>query len=78
VTGPLAAGLVTGSFIVEQLFAIPGIGRAFVRAVFARDYGLIMGTTLLYAAVVAAANLAVDLTYGFIDPRIGRAGEGRR
>lgn len=78
VTGPLAAGLVTGSFIVEQLFAIPGIGRAFVRAVFARDYGLIMGTTLLYAAVVAAANLAVDLTYGFIDPRIGRNGEGRR
>jgi oligopeptide transport system permease protein len=76
--GPLAAGLVTGSFIVEHLFAIPGIGRAFVRAVFARDYGLIMGTTLFYAAVVAVANLAVDLAYGMLDPRLGRAGEGRR
>lgn len=77
-TGPLAAALVTGSFIVEHLFAIPGIGRAFVRAVFARDYGLIMGTTLFYAAVVAVANLAVDLAYGWLDPRIGLAGEGHR
>jgi oligopeptide transport system permease protein len=68
--GPVVAGLVTGSFIVEQFFAIPGIGRAFVQAVFARDYGMIMGTTLFYAAIVAAANLVVDVLYGVFEPRI--------
>jgi oligopeptide transport system permease protein len=68
--GPITAALVTGSFIIEQFFAIPGVGRAFVQAVFARDYGMIMGTTLFYAAVVAFANLAVDLLYGLADPRI--------
>jgi oligopeptide transport system permease protein len=68
--GPITAGLVTGSFIIEQFFAIPGIGRAFVQAVFARDYGMIMGTTLFYAAIVAFANLLVDLLYGVVDPRI--------
>ena len=68
--GPITAALVTGSFIIEQFFAIPGIGRSFVQAVFARDYGMIMGTTLFYAAVVAFANLAVDLLYGVADPRI--------
>ena len=68
--GPLSAGLVTGSFIIEQFFAIPGIGRSFVTAVTARDYGLIMGTTLFYAFVVAMANLVVDLLYGVVDPRI--------
>jgi oligopeptide transport system permease protein len=73
--GPMIAGLVTGSFIVEQFFAIPGIGRAFVQAVFARDYGMIMGTTLFYAVIVALANLIVDLGYGAFEPRI-RHGRG--
>jgi len=68
--GPIAAGLVTGSFIVEQFFAIPGVGRAFVQSVFARDYGMIMGTTLFYAFVAASANLIVDLLYAVVDPRI--------
>jgi oligopeptide transport system permease protein len=68
--GPITAHLVTGSFIIEQVFAIPGIGRAFVQAGFARDYGVIMGTTLFYAAVVAIANLVVDILYGLADPRI--------
>jgi oligopeptide transport system permease protein len=68
--GPLAAALVTGSFIVESQFAIPGVGRAFVTAIFGRDYGVIMGVTLFYALVVAAANLAVDLAYAAADPRI--------
>jgi oligopeptide transport system permease protein len=67
---PLTAGLITGSFIVEQLFSIPGLGRAFVTSVNARDYGMIMGTTLFLAAVVAVANLAVDLCYGLADPRV--------
>lgn len=69
VAGPVLAGLVTGSFIIEQIFEIPGIGRAFVRAVQARDYGMIMGTTLLYALVIAVLNLVVDVCYGVVDPR---------
>ena len=70
VLGPLSAGIVVGSFIIEQFFAIPGVGRSFVTAVFARDYGMIMGTTLFYAFVVAFANLIVDILYGVVDPRI--------
>ncbi|MGB6896558.1 MAG: ABC transporter permease [Dehalococcoidia bacterium] len=70
VLGPVAAALVTGSFIVETLFSIPGTGRLFVDGVFARDYGLIMGATLFYTAVVTVANLAVDLLYAVVDPRI--------
>lgn len=72
VMGPLAAALVTGSFIVETVFGIPGIGKQFVTAIFQRDYGMIMGTTLFYAAVVAIANLLVDLSYAIVDPRIRR------
>ncbi len=68
--GPIAANLVTGSFIIETTFQIPGIGRAFVDAVVRRDYAMIMGTTIFYAAVVAMANLVVDLAYGVVDPRI--------
>lgn len=68
--GPIMAGLITGSFIVEQFFAIPGIGRAYVQAVIGRDYPLIMATTLLYAIVISLANLAVDLAYAAVDPRI--------
>ena len=70
VIGPLAALLVTGSFIVEQVFAIPGLGRTFVNSIGARDYGVIMGTTLLYASFVAVANLVVDALYAVADPRI--------
>lgn len=68
--GPIVAALVTGSFIIEFFFAIPGIGRAYVNAVIGRDYPLIMATTLLYAVVIAIANLTVDILYGWMDPRI--------
>lgn len=68
--GPIAAALVTGSFIVENIYSIPGVGRAFVEAVLNRDYGMIMGTTLFYAAIVAVANLVVDLLYAVVDPRV--------
>ena len=68
--GPTFAFLVTGSVIVENVFAIPGIGRAFVQGVTARDYPLILATTILYAVVIALANLVVDLLYVFIDPRV--------
>ena len=70
VAGPLTASLVTGSFVIENLFSIPGIGRLFVQGVFQRDYGLIMGATMFYAFVVAIANLAVDVLYAYVDPRI--------
>ena len=70
IMGPIAAILVTGSFIIETTFAIPGVGRAFVDAVLRRDYAMIMGSTLFYTAIVAVANLAVDILYAVIDPRI--------
>lgn len=70
IMGPIAAVLVTGSFIIETVFAIPGVGRAFVDAVIRRDYAMIMGSTLFYTAVVAFANLIVDVLYAVVDPRI--------
>jgi oligopeptide transport system permease protein len=70
VAGPELAFLISGSFIIENLFSIPGIGRLFVNGVFARDYGLIMGSILFYAFAVAAINLVVDVAYAVIDPRI--------
>ena len=70
VSGPLLAGLVTGSFIVEYLFSIPGMGRYFITAVTNRDYPLIMGVTLVYAVILVAANIGVDVMYSIIDPRI--------
>jgi oligopeptide transport system permease protein len=70
IAGPEFAALVTGSFIIENLFSIPGVGRLFVQGVFARDYGLIMGSILFYAFVVAIINLVVDVLYAAIDPRI--------
>jgi oligopeptide transport system permease protein len=68
--GPITANLITGSFITESIYSIPGIGRDFVRSVFDRDYGLIMGTTLFYTFIVVAANLLVDIAYAVVDPRI--------
>ncbi|TAN32478.1 ABC transporter permease [bacterium] len=68
--GPTFAFLVTGSIIVETVFNIPGIGRAFVTAVESRDYPMILGTTVLFSVVIAVANLIVDVAYVFIDPRV--------
>jgi oligopeptide transport system permease protein len=70
VLGPITAGLVTGSFVIEQVFSVPGIGRFFVQAIGQRDYSMIMGTTLFYALLVAVFNLLIDVTYGLFDPRI--------
>jgi oligopeptide transport system permease protein len=70
VMGPLAAALLTGSFVVEFVFAIPGMGRFFITAVTDRDYPLIMGVTLVYTAILVAANFIVDVLYGYVDPRI--------
>lgn len=70
VMGPLVAALLTGSFVVEFVFAIPGMGRFFITAVTDRDYPLIMGVTLVYTGLLVCANLVVDVLYSFVDPRI--------
>jgi ABC-type dipeptide/oligopeptide/nickel transport system permease component len=70
VLGPLFAFLITGSVIVETVFQVPGIGRSYVQAIEARDYPMILGTTVLYAGLVALLNLIVDVAYVFIDPRV--------
>ena len=70
ILGPILAFLITGSFIIELLFSIPGIGRFYVVAIGQRDYGLIMAMTMLYAATIALLNMVVDILYAYIDPRI--------
>jgi ABC-type dipeptide/oligopeptide/nickel transport system permease component len=70
VLGPMFAALVTGTFVVEQIFAIPGLGRYFINSITGRDYPVIMGTTLLWGLFLLAANLVVDIAYAWLDPRI--------
>jgi ABC-type dipeptide/oligopeptide/nickel transport system permease component len=70
VLGPLFAALLTGTFVTETIFGIPGMGRSFVTSVNNRDYPVIMGTILLYAAFLVIANMMVDIIYAWLDPRI--------
>ena len=68
--GPMLAYIVTGSIVVEQIFAVPGIGRAFVNSITGRDYPLIMGTTIILACLIIIMNLVSDLLSKLVDPRI--------
>ena len=68
--GPMLAYIVTGSLVVEQIFAVPGIGRAFVQSIINRDYPLIMGTTIILASLIVIMNLISDILYKIVDPRI--------
>jgi len=68
--GPLLASLLTGSFIVEKIFGIPGLGAEFVHAINGRDYPMIMGTTIFLSLLIIFLNLVVDIAYALIDPRI--------
>lgn len=68
--GPLAAYVLTGTFVIEYIYAIPGMGKYFIDAVTNRDYPLIMGVTMVYGFVLVSANLLVDVCYALIDPRI--------
>lgn len=68
--GPMLAGIVTGSLVVEQIFAVPGIGRAFVQSIINRDYPLVMGTTIVLAVLIVVMNLVSDILYKVVDPRI--------
>ena len=70
VIGPIFAGFVTGTLIVEQFFGLNGMGKLFVQSIGNRDYAMILGTTLIYSVILVFSNLLVDLTYGFLDPRI--------
>ncbi len=68
--GPATAALLTGSLVVEQVFGLPGVGRYFVQGAINRDYTLVMGMVIFYAALILLLNLAVDMLYGWLDPRI--------
>ena len=68
--GPGLSYLLTGSLVVEQIFALPGIGKYFISAALNRDYGLVLGTTILYMFIILAVNLVVDLLYAWLDPKV--------
>ena len=68
--GPLLAYTVTGSFVVEKIFVIPGLGGEFITAITGRDYTLIMGTTIFLATLIIIMNVVVDIIYKLVDPRI--------
>ena len=68
--GPMLAYIVTGSLVVEQIFAVPGIGRAFVQSIINSDYSMIMGTTIVLASLIVIMNLISDILYKIVDPRI--------
>jgi len=68
--GPMLAYIVTGSLVVEKIFAVPGVGRAFVNSIINRDYPLVMGTTIVLAVLIVVMNLVSDILYKVVDPRI--------
>jgi oligopeptide transport system permease protein len=68
--GPAAAGLLTGAVVIETVFALPGLGRSFVQGALNRDYPLVLGVVTLYAGLILLFNLAADVAYGWLDPRI--------
>lgn len=76
IIGPMAVALMTGSMVVENIFAIPGIGEQFVKSITTNDYPTIMGVTLMYSALLVFIILVVDILYGVIDPRIRVSNEG--
>lgn len=74
--GPMAAGILTGSFVIESIFAIPGLGQYFVTSIYNRDYTVILGVTIFYSVIVIMLNMLVDLIYPLLDPRI-KIGSGK-
>lgn len=76
IIGPVTAGLMTGSLVIEQIFSIPGIGEQFTKSILVNDYPTIMGITILYSALLIVLILIVDILYGLIDPRLRMGGEG--
>ena len=70
IIGPMFAGIICGSFVVESIFAIPGLGKSFTEAIFNRDYTMIMGLTIFYSTLLIIVGLLIDIIYTFVDPRI--------
>jgi len=70
VLGVIASAMISGSIVIERVFAIPGLGNFFATSIMDSDYSVVMGFTLLFAIIIVTANLLIDLAYGFIDPRI--------
>ncbi len=68
--GPAIAAILTGSVVIEEIFGIPGLGQQFVNAALNRDYTLVLGIVIFYAALIVALNLVVDVLYGVLDPRV--------
>jgi len=77
VLGTLISNLLVGSFVIEKIFGIPGLGLFFVKSIVSRDYTLIMGTTIFYSIILITMLFFVDIAYMFIDPRIRLTKEGR-
>ena len=73
--GPAIAGILTGSVVVEQIFGIPGLGQRFVLGAISRDYTLVLGIVIFYAALIILLNLLVDISYAFLDPRVRLDGD---
>jgi oligopeptide transport system permease protein len=73
---PATANLLTGSFVVETIFQVPGLGREFVESAFNRDYTMIIGTVLVYAFLVMALNLVADIAHAWLDPRVRQGAAG--
>ena len=71
--GPTVASVLTGTFVIESIFNIPGLGRSFVQSITALDYPMIMGTVIFLATFIVLMNLAVDILYKVVDPRINLA-----
>jgi oligopeptide transport system permease protein len=74
--GPLIAALFTGSFVIESIFDIPGLGRYFVESISNRDYNMILGVTIFYSTLLVFVNMSIDFLYRFIDPRVTDATSG--
>jgi oligopeptide transport system permease protein len=68
--GPAAAGLISGSFVIETIFNIPGLGRFFVTSAFNRDYTMVMGTVLFYATLIIVLNMVVDILHVWLNPKL--------
>ena len=68
--GPLTASILTGGFVAESVFNVPGLGRYFVTSISSRDYTMIMGVTIFYSALIVVMNLVCDILYKVVDPRI--------
>lgn len=75
ILGPIVAAVLTGTFVIESLFAIPGMGKYYVESVQMQDYTMILGMTIFYGTFLVVANMVVDIVYGFVDPRVRLAGK---